>query len=297
MYPLYQDLITHLMYGKSKLPFFIVHHTLHVSYPAHHHCFAELSMVVQGSGTEVLNGHPYAIRRGTVSFLLPHHIHEIHIEQVPVEKYNCLFDLNLVLTDPNNHELGKMLLQTGNELPSHFELGEELTLYLEKIMMQLTQEYNSNQPAKDTIIKSKLQEALVFLVRSQAISEKTNRAVTDSSNTHILEILMYLHLHYQEDVNLNSLAKLFNWNASYLSRLFHRYVGKTFTDYLHILRVGQAATLLATTSMKVTDISTEVGFDHIRTFTRVFKKMKGMIPSDYRRQQQSLVNEMKRFEA
>lgn len=56
----------------------------------------------------------------------------------------------------------------------------------------------------------------------------------------------------------------------------------TFTEYLHTLRVGRAASLLAATSMSITDIAIDVGFDHTRTFTRAFKDVKGTTPKQFR---------------
>jgi YesN/AraC family two-component response regulator len=91
-----------------------------------------------------------------------------------------------------------------------------------------------------------------------------------------------LHVYYQEEITLSTLAARFNRNASYISRLFRQNVGQTFTEYLHSLRIGRATGLLATTSMSITDIAMEVGFDQSRTFTRVFKEIKGMTPKQYR---------------
>src|SRR5690606_12045262 len=91
-YPEFQDAVEHRSYGKSQLPFLIEFSTLHQSVPLHYHNFAELCLVVERTGTEILNGQPQALRRGTVSFRLPNHIHEIHVKDTPIRIYTCLFD-------------------------------------------------------------------------------------------------------------------------------------------------------------------------------------------------------------
>ncbi|MDF2652112.1 MAG: DNA-binding response regulator, partial [Paenibacillus sp.] len=91
-----------------------------------------------------------------------------------------------------------------------------------------------------------------------------------------------LHTHYQEDISLVIVAKHFNWNASYISRVFKQHVGQTFTDYLHSLRIARATSLLASTTMRIMDISVEVGFDQVRTMSRVFKELMGVTPREFR---------------
>ncbi len=251
------------------------------NYPLHHHNFAELSLVLAGTGTEILNGKPHRFKRGTVSFLLPHHIHEIQLDQPNVHKYNCMFDVQLLFSSPSDRELANTLLQTGKEIPSHYDLDEEQTVIMEQTFISMKQEYESEQFGQDTVLRSKLLEAFVYLVRtSRPAAPKA--PLTLRSKDKALELLQFLHLHFQEEITLKQLADEFNLNPSYISRIFKQHVGKTLTDYLHSLRVGMATSLLATTTMSIVDITFEVGFEHARTFTRVFKELQGITPTQYR---------------
>ncbi|MDF2720037.1 MAG: AraC family transcriptional regulator, partial [Paenibacillus sp.] len=239
-----------------------------------------------GTGTEILNGKPHRFKRGTVSFLLPHHIHEIRLDTPTVHKYNCMFDIQLLFLSSSDQEFGNYLLQTGQHLPSHYDLNEEQTLYMIDCFDAMKLEYESKFFAKETSLRSKLLETLVFLTRTLITSsEPDSSAVQSQSN--VLELLNYMHLHYNEELSLTNLADHYNWNASYASRQFKQHVGQTFIHYLHSLRVGRAASLLATTDMDIVDISVEVGFDHARTLRRAFKKLKGMSPKQYREKYRS----------
>ncbi|MEF3306366.1 AraC family transcriptional regulator [Paenibacillus sp. GYB003] len=266
------------------MPIFVVLSQLRHHYPLHYHNFAELSLVIEGSGTEIVNGKPHRFRKGTVTFLLPHHIHEVRLTSPNAMKYNCMFDLNLLFLSPSDRELANALLRTGSDYPSHYDLDEEQNAYLSSLFEAMRQEYEHERFGKDSALRSKLLEAFVFLLRTpwpQGASER--QAVKYESGGSIAErILQYLHMHYQEEITLGGLAKQFNINASYLSRIFKQMAGRTFTDYLHSLRVGRAASLLATTSMSVTEIAIDVGFDQTRTFTRAFKDVKGTTPKQYR---------------
>lgn len=283
-YPVYQDSLTHAQFGKSRLPLFVVHSTLSRHYPLHHHNFAELSLVIEGDGTEIVNGKPHRFRRGTVTFLLPHHIHEIRLNSPSAIKYNCMFDLNLLFLSPSDRELANALLKTGLDYPSHFDLDDAQFAHMASLLETMRQEYENESFGKESVLRSKLLEAFVFLLRiprfppyskPAAVSLRQRGGMAES-------ILQYLHIHYQEDLTLGGLAKQFNTNASYLSRIFKQVAGQTFTDYLQALRIGRAASLLAATTMSVTDIAIDVGYDQTRTFTRAFKEVKGTTPKQYR---------------
>ncbi|MDF2714719.1 MAG: AraC family transcriptional regulator, partial [Paenibacillus sp.] len=122
---MYQDSLTHEQFGKSRLPMFIVKGHITHNIPLHHHNFAELSLVVEGSGTEIINGKPHPFRKGSVSFLLPHHIHEVQLNSPTAIKYNCMFDLNLLFLSPSDRDLANALLKTGLQYPSHYDLDED----------------------------------------------------------------------------------------------------------------------------------------------------------------------------
>lgn len=282
-YPEYQDSLAHEHFGKSRLPMFVVKGRITSNIPLHHHNFAELSFVVEGSGTEIINGKPHPFRKGSVSFLLPHHIHEVQLNSTTAIKYNCMFDLHLLFLSPSDRDLANALLKTGLHYPSHYDLDDDQASHMSRLFESMKQEYENDRFAKESALRSKLMEAFIFLLRTPHPAQYSNPAsVLVETRNNMEEILHYLHVHYQEEITLSVLAKRFNRNASYISRMFKQLSGQTFTDYLHTLRVGRAASLLATTSMSITDIAIDVGFDHTRTFTRAFKEMKGTTPKQFR---------------
>ena len=198
-----------------------------------------------------------------------------------MHKYTVMFDADILFSSPSDYQLGQMLLQTGSELPSHYDLSEQQTAYMITVLEQLLHEYNHANFGKEVVIRAKLMDLFVYVLRTKQ-TNYTSHLEPSKAEDQILEVLRYLHLHYQDNLTLSGVAELFNWNASYMSRIFKQSTGKTFTEYLHFLRIGRAASLLSGTSMKITDISVEVGFDNTRTFNRVFKEVKGTTPSQFR---------------
>ena len=94
----------------------------------------------------------------------------------------------------------------------------------------------------------------------------------------------YVNNHYSEDISLSSVAEAIHINKNYLSELFSKNLGKTFTQYLMELRMGKAVEFLRKTNLRVGDIGQIVGLDDINYFCRVFKNYFSISPNQYRKQ-------------
>lgn len=82
------------------------------------------------------------------------------------------------------------------------------------------------------------------------------------------------------------LAGELGMSESRFSRFFRRATGNTYTDFVNRLRVNRACQLLMDTDRQVTRICYEVGFHNVANFNRRFLEIKGMTPSEFRRQAQ-----------
>ena len=86
------------------------------------------------------------------------------------------------------------------------------------------------------------------------------------------------------DLSLSTHAQALGVNASYLSALFRRETGGTLSDYVARARVEQAVFLLNTTRMQVQAIAQRCGIQDVNYFTRLFKRVMGKTPTEYRMQ-------------
>ncbi|MDP4099339.1 response regulator transcription factor [Paenibacillus sp. P96] len=97
-------------------------------------------------------------------------------------------------------------------------------------------------------------------------------------------LLDYINDHYSEPLSLTALAKHFHFNPSYLSTYFAAHNTEGFSEYLNKVRVDKAAELLRSSTAPISEISSRVGYSDHSYFTKVFKKLTGSSPSQYRRQ-------------
>lgn len=93
-----------------------------------------------------------------------------------------------------------------------------------------------------------------------------------------------IHKYYDQDLSLESTAHRLGLNKSYLSTLFSTETGQTFTEYLQEVRVEKSKKLLADHSISVLDVALQVGFTSQNYYSRTFKKLTGMTPSEFRQQ-------------
>jgi two-component system, response regulator YesN len=83
-------------------------------------------------------------------------------------------------------------------------------------------------------------------------------------------------------ISLLSIAKEFNYSPAYLGRCFKVFASMSFRDYLISQRLNKSAELIARTKMRIYTVATEVGFEDINYFCKLFKKRFGMTPSAFR---------------
>ena len=100
----------------------------------------------------------------------------------------------------------------------------------------------------------------------------------------LLNIFDFVAKNYKTDCSLYELAKETTYSYVYLSKLFSKSIGISYTEYVCRFRINEACYLLANTNSSVLDIAYECGFDCLRSFNRSFKSVMGITPSAYKKQ-------------
>ena len=99
----------------------------------------------------------------------------------------------------------------------------------------------------------------------------------------ITEAKHYIQQHYQEALRLEDVSTAVGFNATYFSTLFKKETGQNFMDYLTELRSSKAKELLCGEELSVQDVAEQVGYRDLKYFSRLFKKLTGVSPSDYKK--------------
>ena len=108
------------------------------------------------------------------------------------------------------------------------------------------------------------------------------RASRDKESRRVMKVKQYVNDHYSEDLRLESLASLAGMTPPAFSRFFKMRTGRTLSDYIIDIRLGNAARLLVDTTQNVSEICYSCGFNNLSNFNRIFKAKRGYTPRDFR---------------
>jgi YesN/AraC family two-component response regulator len=88
--------------------------------------------------------------------------------------------------------------------------------------------------------------------------------------------------HYGDPISLDEIARAMHVSTFYFCKMFKKATGLTFTDYLGRVRVEKAKNLLLNPHLRVSEIAYTVGFQSLTHFNRIFRKVAGEAPTDFR---------------
>lgn len=108
------------------------------------------------------------------------------------------------------------------------------------------------------------------------------RAVYSSDQGSVAKAIQYIDQNYDQDLSLQVLSQYVHLSKNYFSNLFKRETGEGVIDYITKVRLDHAKALLRNTDLKSSEISVLVGISDSKYFSKLFKKMTGVTPSEYR---------------
>jgi AraC-like DNA-binding protein/ligand-binding sensor protein len=139
------------------------------------------------------------------------------------------------------------------------------------------------------VLTPRQHESIVKLLAifAEHLSMASNQIVLQEQNAEppvIARAKQFITEHHTEDLSLEQVAKSVNTSKFYFCKLFKKATGINFTDYVARVRTERAKNLLLNPNLRVSEIAYEVGFQSLTHFNRVFKRILGRSPSEYRDQ-------------
>lgn len=139
------------------------------------------------------------------------------------------------------------------------------------------------------IIPARQHDSVVKLLTifAQHLAMLSNQVVVRHENAEppvITRAKEFIQEHQTENLRLGHVAKAVNTSTFYFCKMFKRVTGINFTDYLSRVRIEKSKNLLLNPNLRVSEIAFEVGFQSLTHFNRVFKKILGQSPTEYRAQ-------------
>lgn len=105
----------------------------------------------------------------------------------------------------------------------------------------------------------------------------------DLKQKSLKKLLEYIGKNFNQDIELKFAAEKVGLTPNYFSFYFKKNVGINFIDYLQTLRIDEAIRRLQKENTKIIDIALDTGFKNVRNFNRVFKRLTGLTPNEFRK--------------
>ncbi len=117
------------------------------------------------------------------------------------------------------------------------------------------------------------------------LSMKSNQIAVQTANAEppvIVKAKKFIQEHHTEDLSLGQVATAVHTSIFYFCKLFKKVTGINFTEYVSRVRTEKAKNLLLNPNLRISEIAYEIGFQSLTHFNRVFKKIVGESPTEYR---------------
>jgi transcriptional regulator GlxA family with amidase domain len=150
-----------------------------------------------------------------------------------------------------------------------------------------TNRWNGNILPDDDV-KYSIAKAFKLLLPELSKSELP-LALPYPQHSKLKNIVQYLEDHISENINFKTLAEEFEISERTLARLFQKELNMSFIQYYTILRMLTALKLLLDEKLSVNEVALRVGYSSLPTFSNTFFKIVGVRPSDYVKNQKTLL--------
>ena len=237
--------------------------------PAHIHEYSEFLYVIEGEMTMQLRGETLRVPAGHLAFSLPHEIHA-YTDATPCRCLCAVF---------SNDFIPLFFRRLGEGVPQ----SPVVDMRDHADLLQALQQTDFEDALRLTGILNLLYAA--FLEKTPVVSRPREGASLYRS------AIAYMTEHFAEDISLSDVAAALGYHEKYLSTALHSLTGMNFCMFLASYRVDHAKQIFRSPrgrEMSISQVAMEVGFSSINTFNRSFKKLTGITPGEYCRQQQDV---------
>lgn len=254
-----------------------------------HDCF-ELAYVVKGSALQNINGTTAEVSQGAY-FIIDHGSSHNYQNCEKLKLINCLFMPEVVDASLGNcisfDELMRIsMIRYYKNYPDwtpvnniFYDEDKKVLRLLEEMM----DEYNRKEIGYQEIFRGKLMEIL-FLTMRKGLQKNTGFSIRSYDKSQlILDAVRYLEKNFKNKAPLSHFCEEKHYSTQYVSKQFKKETGITFLEYLQKVRIKRSCDLLIGSELSVTEVAYEVGYDDLKYFQEIFRKIVGMSPREYRK--------------
>lgn len=258
-----------------KTPCFLVYDSPEVKeYPMHWHNAVEILMPTENVFPVICGDREYILKENDILIIPPGELHNLK-EQVG-RRIIMLCDNAMLSGNPALSELNSVLSE-----PVWINGSYDVSLVstLNDIITDMLRIFDSSPLFCETILYQRL---ITLLLKIAEYRKHTKREEKNKSSDKTELIRKYIDSFYMNPITLDSLSDAVGYSKFHISRILGS-GGTSFTDMLNARRIRAAEIMLREDSLSVTQAALSSGFLSITTFNRVFRRIKGCTPTEFRK--------------
>lgn len=276
-----------------EFPFKILTHKRNYNHKLHSHEYLQLCYIKKGRCHHLVDKQTTTLVTGDFVAIPPFLAHEMTsindeiIEIVLIDFMPFFVNEQMRNYDELDTTLDfayiKPFVHLKNQQLPKVNLNSARQAEVEDLIEKMTKELERRELGYQFSVKADLLKLLVIVARELERKTDPYRLTTANSRKDLYEAIEYIKQNYQEEIKLEDLARLSGMAPTYFSNLFKNTLNKPFIKYLNEVRIRNAMDLLKDSNYNVTEISMQVGYNHLSHFNRVFKQVTGVTPSEFRK--------------
>ena len=272
--------------GEQDFMYVADRHKKEFDYPIHCHDIMELNFVENAAGARRVVGDSSEVIGDCDLVLITssdlEHVWEQHecksddIHEVTVQFYIHFEDEHTPFRTNPYKSIYRMMMRAKRGLA--FRMSAIMTIYPR--LVKLASIDDNFLMAHELMYI--LHELSKFDDAYELASSTFAKVEVSSESRRVLQVKDFINTHINDELRLEQLANLVGMTPTAFSRFFKLRTGKTLSEYIVDIRLGQAARLLVDTADSVSEICWNCGFNTLSNFNRLFRKRKGCSPTEFR---------------
>ncbi len=235
----------------------------------------EITLIVSGSATCITNGKTLHLQKGDLHFCTFGDTHAIYADsEEPLRYFYMGFMLDAPLSHPLHNITKELAAFSGEKATDSFECFSRFCTVFSDFMGEAAY--------SDLLVDNELVNIIIDVYRSFLQQSGSTYSQNMNPNNIVHDIILYIDQNIKHIDLLSDLSRKFSYSYNYLSHLFTVAMHRSLKDYVKEKKFEIACDLLVNTDKSITDISSELSFNTIHTFSRAFKNHFGTSPAAYR---------------
>lgn len=261
----------------------------------HFHDFIEITYILSGECTHVEYDKQYIGKKGDLFIM---NIGTPHMDLIntefsePFSSYDITFTSNFLDNALNDiHDFWSIKTQflsfsasaEKKENNPVLKLTDNAFNEFETLFKKIYDEYTMRKEGYYALLRGYLIELLVKIFRKMDLPQEEKETRQTMQAKYIRFAEQYIRDNYKQKITLEDIAHRSFMSKNYFSQLFKEVTGSCFSDYLQKIRINHACESLKNPSLSIAEISYACGFNDIKFFYNIFKRLMNATPAQYRK--------------